>query len=134
MSNIDDLISQLDTLSKSSSVPFPYDGCRRLRALAQNRHEALIPDLDTYLSEFAGYRSWGKAIVQWSDQQLEAVEKRLHQSFFDRFPNYVELKSFLKSDEASDVSDALRNTDRTRTVLLELLAAIRTSRGESDVQ
>ena len=131
MSDIDDFLRQLDALSQTSSGPFPYDGCRRLQVLSQGRHEGLIPDLDTYLSEFAGYRSWGKTILEWSDQRIETVERRLDQSFFDRFPAYVELRSILASAEAPDVNDALNVADRTRRVLLELLSAIRRSRTET---
>jgi hypothetical protein len=122
---MDDVLNQLDALSESNAGPFPYEGCRQLPSAARKRHEGLIPDLDTYLSECAGYRSWGKRILQWTDERIETIEKQLHQSFFDRFPAYAGLKPILASSKASDVSNALRNADETRAVLVELLSATR---------
>jgi hypothetical protein len=125
---ISDLLAQLEVLNRSRAGPFPYEGCRRLRAAVGERHEGLIPDLDLYLSEFAGYRSWGKRILTWSDEKIATVEKRLSQSFFDRFPSYAELKPMLDVTDASDVRRALGKADRTREVLLQLVLAIRRSR------
>jgi hypothetical protein len=132
MSAIGDLLSQLDALSGSDGGPFPYEGCRRLRAAVGERHEGLIPDLDAYLSEFAGYRSWGNKILTWSDEKIAAVENRVSQSFFDRFPSYAELKPILEVTEASDVRRALQNAEKTREVLRHLLLAIRRARAGTD--
>ena len=77
VSKTDDLLHELETLTESDIRQFPYQGCRRLQAAVCERHDGLIPDLDSYLSEFAGYRSWGKRILQWSDARIETVEKRL---------------------------------------------------------
>jgi hypothetical protein len=120
MSKIDDLLSELDALHKSGYRPFPYDGCRRLRAAVSGRHDGLTPDLDMYLSEVAGYRSWGKKILEWPDEKVQSVERRLRVSFFDRYPAYAELQPILASAVAPDVSDALGSADRTRALLLEL--------------
>lgn len=128
MGKIDDLLKELDALSESNLGPFPYEGCRRLKAEVCERHDALIPDLDTHLSEFAGYRSWGRRILQWSDEKIETVEKRLHETFFDRFPAYAALEPILASSETADVNKALHHADRTRAVLVELLPAIRSGR------
>ena len=128
MSTIKDLLDQLDALSESEARPFPYDGCRWLRVAARDRHEGLVPDLDSYLSEFAGYRSWGKKILEWSDEKIATVEKRLSRSFFERFPAYAELKPLLGSSEASEVRRTLHNAEQTREALLQLLSAIRRER------
>jgi hypothetical protein len=133
MSAIGDLLAQLDALNESDIGPFPYEGCRRLRAAIGERHEGLIPDLDTYLSEFAGYRSWGNRIPTWSDEKIAAVETRLSQSFFDRFPAYAELKALFEVTDSSDVRRALENAERTREVLLNLLSAIRRSRAGTNL-
>jgi hypothetical protein len=128
MSRIDDLLKELDALNESNLGPFPYEGCRRLKAALREGHDALIPDLDAYLSEFAGYRSWGKRILQWPDEKIETIAKRLNQTFFDRFPAYAAVEPILVSSEAADVNKALHHADRTRAVLGELLPAIRTAR------
>jgi hypothetical protein len=132
MSAIDDLLAQLDALSGSGGGPFPYEGCRRLRAAVDDRHDGFIPDLDAYLSELAGYRSWGKRILTWSDDKIAVVANRLSQSFFDRFPTYAELKPILEVTQAPDVRYALQNAEQTREVLLHLLLAIRRSRAGTD--
>ena len=132
MTKIDVLLRELDALTKSSVGPFPYAGCRRLKAAVRTRHEALIPDLDSYLSELAGYRTWGKRILQWPDEKFKAVEARLQDSFFDRFPAYDKLKPVLASSDAADVDIALQNADRTRTIWAELLSAIRKDRAGAD--
>jgi|SRR5688572_24497146 len=129
MGELDDLLRQLDALEKSDKGPFPYKGCRWLRTAVQGDHHDLIPCLDIYLSDVAGYRSWGKKILRWPDEKIADVEKRLGQSFFERFPVYGDLQSVIESPEASDVSEALDNANQTRAVLLRLLSLIRSSRG-----
>lgn len=128
MSKTNDLLRQLDALSESDVGPFPYDGCRWLRTAVRERLDGLVPDLDSYLSEFAGYRSWGKKILEWPDERIATVEKRLSQSFFERFPAYAGLEPILGLSEASDVRRALNNAEQTREVLLHLLSAIRRDR------
>jgi hypothetical protein len=129
MSDPDHLLAELSELKDSERKPFPYLGCRRLHAAVQGRCEGLIPDLDMYLSEIAGYRSWGKRIItRWSDEKIANVERRLQDSFFDRHPEYAELVPILNSSVAPDVSGALEVADRTRHVLRELLSIIRRNR------
>jgi hypothetical protein len=128
VSTIKDLLNRLDALSEVEAGPFPYDGCRWLRVAADYRHDGLVPDLDGYLSEFAGYRSWGKKILEWPDEKIATVEKRLSRSFFERFPAYTELKPLLGSYEASDVRRTLHNAEQTREALLQLFSAIRRER------
>jgi hypothetical protein len=124
MSEVEDLLAELEALTGSDARPFPYEGCRRLQVAVGEGRDTLAPDLDVYLSELAGYRTWGRKILEWTDDKIDAVEKRLHQSFFDRFPAHAELRPLL-STQASDVIDALQTADQTRDVLLRLLSAIR---------
>jgi hypothetical protein len=131
MNRIDDLMNQLAELRESDAGPFPYPGCRRLTAAAGGRCEGLISDLDFYLNEFAGYRSWGRKILSWSDDKLVAVEKRLGESFFERFSAYFELKPLIAATEAADVRHALHVADRTREVLQQLLPIVRGNRSGS---
>jgi hypothetical protein len=128
VSKIDELLRQLDASCRSDVGPFPYAGCRRLLAAGGGRDDGLIPDLDMYLGEIAGYRSWGKKILQWPDEKIQTVERRLQQSFLDRFTVYAELEPVLSSLDVPDVRDALFKADRTRAALQELLSAIRAAR------
>jgi hypothetical protein len=127
MSDPDHLLTELAELKDSDGNSFPYEGCRRLGAAVRGRCEGLIPDLDMYLSEIAGYRSWGKTIItRWSDEKMAHVERRLQDSFFDRYPQYAELLPILSL--APDVSRALEVADRTRHVMCELLSIVRRNR------
>jgi hypothetical protein len=128
MSVIEDFLAELKMLRESDHGPFPYEGCRWLRSAIADRHDGLVPDLDMYFSEIAGYRSWGKKILTWSDEKIATVESRTARSFFGRFPAYAGLKPLLQVAEASDVRLALQNADRTREVLLQLLGEIRKGR------
>jgi len=93
-------LAQLEALSVSGAEPFPYEECRRLRAAVCERRDGLVPDLDRYLSEPAGYRSWGNRILAWPDEKIAAVENRLSRSFFDRCPAYAEFEPVLEMTDA----------------------------------
>ena len=128
MSDINDLFDQLESLKASDVGPFPYEGCRWLQGVLGERGHDLVPDLDEYLSEVAGYRSWGKKILKWSDEKITAIQARLTQSFFDRFPRYADLKPTLVSSQACDVRSALHSADQTRALLSHLLRKIQDDR------
>lgn len=132
MTAIQDLLRQLTELATRDAGPFPYEGCRWLRATAHECHDGFIPDLDVYLSELAGYRSWRARILRWPAEKIAPVEARLHQSFFERFPAYAAVESLVAAPEASDVRLSLQVADRTRSVLLQLFAAIREARAEGE--
>ena len=125
------LLAQLRTLEEADRGPFPYRGCFQLKATSPERYHDLTPDLDVYLSEIAGYRSWGRRILRWADDKIESVQSRLRLSFFDRFPAYTDLKALLALSVAPDVAEALDNADQTRAVLLELLRKIQAARADS---
>jgi len=125
MTEYDELLARLSALEAADTGPFPYDGCRRLRPDRSPETHGLEPDLDVYLGDLAGYRSWGKRILKWPDAKIKSVEEQLSRSFFDCFPQYRVLTERLAAGVAPDVSQALANADETREVLLQLLSAIR---------
>jgi hypothetical protein len=106
------------------------DAAWLLERSQDERHNGLVPDLDTYLSELAGYRSWGKRILQWSEHKIERVEQRLRQSFFERHTIYAELLPLPQAPEAQDVRHALTIGDDTR--YLSLAAALKGLQIQSD--
>ena len=128
MTEYDELLARLSALEAADTGPFPYDGCRRLRADRSPDTAELVPDLTMFLSDLAGCRSWGKRILRWPDDKIDSVAPRLSHSFFDRFPQYRVLTERLASGVAPDVSKALANADETREVLRQLLSAIRSAR------
>ena len=88
----------------------------------------MIPDLDYYFSELAGYRSHGRKITKWSDKKIDSVRRSVARTFLDRHPRYCELLSRVASDDFPRLSDALQVAERTRIVLDEVLAELQRNR------
>ncbi|HEX9983552.1 MAG TPA: hypothetical protein VGF69_09820 [Thermoanaerobaculia bacterium] len=127
MSRIDELLSELKGIDAADAGTFPYEDCRKLQR-GNGADASLIPDLDMYLSEVAGYRSWGKRIVSWPDDKIDGVEGRLAASFFDRFPAHELLREVIESDEVPNVRSAIERADQTRAVLRDLLREMKLKR------
>jgi hypothetical protein len=122
MNEINSFLEKLDALKTADAGAFPYDGCRQMQAADETTYATLIPDLDSYLSEITGYRSWGKRLTRWPDEKIDHVEHRLQQSFADRYPQYAMAKF------PNDVRNALDLADRTRAILGEILRRLRAER------
>lgn len=122
---IGDLLAELDAMGKSEVRPFPYEDCRSLQR-EDPRYAALIPDLDSYFSELAGYRSWGRRILAWPESKVEDVRRRLEMPFGERFAAYRDLQA--SSAEVSELRKALETAERTRTLLLALLDQVQSER------
>jgi hypothetical protein len=120
---IDNLLAQLEALGESEMRPFPYEACRAVQR-ADARYATLIPDLDSYFSELAGYRSWGRRILSWPEEKVQDVRRRLEMSFGERFPAYRDLQR----SAGSELLKALETAERTRAVLLALLDQPRSER------
>jgi hypothetical protein len=120
-----DLLAELDALGKSGMRPFPHEACRSVLR-DEPRYAALIPDLDSYFSELAGYRSWGRRIVTWPEKKVESVRRRLETPFRERFPAYRDLQ--VSSADRNELREALETAERTRTLLLALLCQLQSER------
>ena len=124
MTDIDALFKELEQLSARDAEAFPYVGCRALGRVAHEKPGLLAPNLDSYLSELAGHRSWKRKILFWTETKIDAVLGQLERGFFDRHPEYAELQPIVAS-AAPDVQRALEVADQTRVVLSKLLRTIR---------
>ena len=122
---IGDLPAELDALGKSEVRPFPYEACRSVQR-DDPRYAELIPDLDNYFSELAGYRSWGRRILTWPEEKIDDVRRRLQVSFGERLPAYRDLPTL--SADRSALGKALETAERTRTLLLALLDELQAER------
>lgn len=127
MSRIEELLSELKRIDAADRGTFPYDDCRKLQRIS-GADASLIPDVDTYLSEIAGYRSWGKRVAGWPDEKINEVEQRIDASFFDRFPAHVSVREVIESDAVGSLRSALARADRTRAVLRDLLREMKVNR------
>jgi hypothetical protein len=127
MSRTDELLSELRRIDAADGGAFPYEECRMLQRIS-GADASLIPDLDVYLSEIAGYRTWGKRIASWPDEKIADVEWRITLSFFDRFPAHSELRDSIESGDVPQLRSAIARADETRAVLRELLHELRADR------
>jgi hypothetical protein len=127
MSRIAELLMELNDIDAADGGAFPYDDCRELQRIS-GANASLIPDLDAYLSEIAGYRSWNKRIVSWSQKKIDEVERRIDASFFDRFPTHGALREIIGSDRVPRLRSAIARADRTRVVLRDLLRELKLNR------
>jgi hypothetical protein len=100
--------------------PFPYEDCRVLLDGLGDEYEGFIPDLDMWCSSIAGYSSWGKRIVRWSEQQLIEARGLMSTGFFDEHPEYATLERHIRPESAPDLHDELRLYEGLRIKLLEL--------------
>lgn len=122
---MDDLFEELASLAASERRPFPYEACRRAQA-GNEQYASLIPDLDAYSSAIAGYRSWGRRILSWSDDRIAALRRDLTPSFIDRYPVYAQL---LTESVGAELVVAMQPIERTRVVLLEIIGELQRERG-----
>src|SRR6476659_1441852 len=106
MSRLDELVSELRRIDSADRDAFPYDDCRNLQRIS-GADASLIADLDTYLSEITGYRSWSKQIASWPEQKVEDVERRITSSFFDRIPVHSALRDIIDSGEVPNLRSAI---------------------------
>ncbi len=126
---VEEKLKILQELYKSDFLqPFPYQDCHKL--ISQNNSELkdFIPSLDLFCSEVAGYCSWGKRIVSWSVEKIETVESQMRNSLFDRFPQYINLKSKITEQETPTLYNQLLIYDLMRLTLVDILSEMKTGR------
>lgn len=114
------LLDRLAVINAKDRGPFPYRDCRMLLE-GTSGYEELIPDLDSYFSELAGYASSGPRLLQWRTDKVNQVRGELTQTFYDRFPKYRPLAPRVTAATTPDLFAALRMADEKRAVLTELM-------------
>ncbi len=104
--------------------PFPYTDCRRVMAQAGEFDEGLIPDLDLYFGDVAGYCSHGKQFLRLSKEDLLAARKILTSSFFEMHPEYLPLTAFINEADTPTLLADLKLHDELRGRLLAIIATL----------
>lgn len=117
------------TLEEELSKPFPYDDCRRVLAKAGEIADGeiadgLIPDLDLYFSDIAGYCSYGKKLLGLPQNELAAARATLETSFFEKHPEYRALAPWINEIETPRLSADLSRHEEVRCRLLELISCL----------
>jgi hypothetical protein len=74
---------------------FPYDDLGAVKDWGGSKYSDIIPALDLYWSRIAGYSSWGKRMLQWDSERRAAVRSDCSMSFFDKHPEFSELRFVL---------------------------------------
>jgi hypothetical protein len=100
--------------------PFPYADCHRLQEHVAHG-EYLIPDLDIYFAEIAGYGSSASRLKQRDKKQLHDSLKYLRMTFFEKHPEHRHLKEKINNRDTPELERYLRVTN---TVRLEILPII----------
>jgi len=126
-SEIEEKLEILQELYKSDFLqPFPYADCRKILSRSDNQFEDLIPCLDIYFSDVAGFCSHAKRISCWSFEENENAEKQMQKSFFVRFPKFSALKSKITDQETPTLYNQLLIYDLMRLTLVDILSEIKT--------
>lgn len=121
-------------LEEELSKPFPYDDCRRVLAKAGELADGeiadgLIPDLDLYFSDIAGYCSYGKRLLSLPQNELTAARATLETSFFEQHPEYRVLASWINETETPVLFADLNRHEEVRVRLLELISYLLSDSG-----
>ena len=106
------------------SRPFPYQDCRRVLAAANLSGDDLIPELDLYFSDVAGYCSWGKRLLRFSRSELLTARATLERSFFEKHPEYLPLAALINETDTPTLFADLKLHDELRGKLLALIATL----------
>ena len=120
---IQEKLEILQSLYKTDLLnPFPYQDCRKLLIAQADDFEDLIPCLDLYFSDVAGYCSWGKRTLSWTDEKIEEIKSRLQASFFRQFPKFKALKPYINEENTPKLYSQLLIHDLMRLTLLDILS------------
>ncbi|MGH9753622.1 MAG: YxiJ family protein [Blastocatellia bacterium] len=104
--------------------PFPYEDCRRVMEEAGMKDAALIPDLDLYHSDLAGYASWGKKILDWPRERILEAQAKLAKSFFDLHPKYLPLAPLITEIKTPYLASQMALYEKLRIEMLDLLSGL----------
>ena len=123
---IQEKLEILQSLYKTDLLnPFPYDDCRKLLADNSDEFEDLIPCLDLYFSDIAGYCSWGKRSLFWADEKIEEIRHQLQNSFFRQFPKFNLLKPAINEENTPKLFSQLLIHELMRLTLLDILSELK---------
>ncbi len=112
----------LPLYEEACRLPFPYEGSRKLLQQSDGQYKGLVPSLDTYFSDIAGYCSWGERILKWQREKAEEAKEKLQSSFFEKYPEYKPLESMITESNTFDLFTSLALYEKMRTKLLRVLS------------
>ena len=116
-----ELVDELAELFRSLSSQFLSEECRAWIFTHPELATDFIPELDLYDSTIAGYGSWGKKIFRWDEQRIKKCSEDIRLGFFEIHPEYLRFANEIDSERTPKLYARLRNLDRMRTVLTQLI-------------
>ncbi len=108
------------TYNEQDRSPFPYEGCRWLRGEFDGEFENLIPDLDMWLSDIAGFSSQGLRLLNLSEEKVSHARGIMSLSFFEKHPEYAWLERHIIFSDAPDLYEKINLYERMRAMLVAL--------------
>jgi hypothetical protein len=102
--------------------PFPYADCRKLLSEAGGGYDGLIPALDMYFSNIAGYCSSVGRIAAWTDERKSEARRTLEKSFFEKHPEFSPLRPGITESDTPALFKGLTLCDNLRVRILGLLS------------
>jgi hypothetical protein len=113
---------QIEELYRTTFVgPFPYDDCFFLADSSGIPREDLIPELDMYFSEIAGYSSSATRLLSRSSVDLETARKTLKRGFFQRFPDLHWIQERINERDTPILFKQLKVAEELRSMLIQVL-------------
>jgi hypothetical protein len=100
---------------------FPYRDCRLIATQCGIDAAVLIPDLDTYFSEIAGFSSSATRLHLRTPEQLRRGKYWLSKSFFARYPSLSPCEASISEAITHELWRRLQVADELRQGLLRLL-------------
>jgi hypothetical protein len=113
---------ELEELYKSRLLGrFPYEDCRWVAQYTSIECEGLIPGLDWYFGNIAGYCSSASRLGNRPQEDLQKAKKSLDLSFFEIFPRLAQIEGLITPDQTPKLYEEMKYTEQARLALLKLL-------------
>jgi hypothetical protein len=109
---------------KELRKPFPYEDCKRVMEESGMKGTVLIPDLDIYWSDLAGYASLGKKILNWPRGKMLEARARMEKSFFELHPKYLSLAPLITEMKTPDLTSRMALYEKLRVEMIDLLSRL----------
>ncbi len=112
---------EITELFESDISPFPSEDCHWLKLEFQANLDDLESDLTIWLMTVAGYSSWGKQLLSWSEDKVRQVRDVIRYSFFDESPKYKWLEVYITEANTPDLHEEFQLYEQLRNKLCTLL-------------
>lgn len=112
---------EITELFESDISPFPSEDCRWLKSEFEANLDDLHTDLTMWFMTVAGYSSWGKQLLSWSEDKVRQVRDVIRYSFFDESPKYKWLEIHITEGNTPDLHEEFQLYEQLRNKLCTLL-------------